>query len=127
MIPPTPTHITATLSVKNYPAALHFYTTAFHATLLHEVPGGGVAQLSVNGADFWIAEESPEHQNFSPHSLGGRRGSACSPPPKTLAPHAPRLSSPGAKLIVPVADQHGCRIGRILDPAGHYWEIAKSL
>ena len=30
-----------------------------------------VAQLSVEGCEFWIADESPEHQNFSPETLGG--------------------------------------------------------
>ena len=30
-----------------------------------------VARLSVDGAEFWLSDESPEHQNFSPESLGG--------------------------------------------------------
>ena len=30
-----------------------------------------VARLSVNGAEFWLSDESPEHHNFSPESLGG--------------------------------------------------------
>ncbi len=33
--------------------------------------GEVVAQLSVEGAEFWLADESPEHLNFSPESLGG--------------------------------------------------------
>ena len=32
---------------------------------------GVVARLSVNGAEFWLSEESPEHGNFSPESLSG--------------------------------------------------------
>jgi PhnB protein len=122
----SPTHITATLSVKNYPAALQFYITAFHATVLHEVPGGGVAQLSVNGADFWIAEESPEHLNFSPDFLGG---SSVRMLLITEDPHAlcAQAVAAGATQIVPVTDQHGWRLGLILDPAGHHWEIGKPL
>jgi PhnB protein len=33
----------------------------------------------------------------------------------------------GAKEVVPVADAHGWRIGRIVDPSGHHWEIARPL
>lgn len=33
--------------------------------------GAVVARLSVDGAEFWVADESPEHKNFSPESLGG--------------------------------------------------------
>lgn len=37
-----------------------------------EDPGGAVvSRLSVDGAEFWVADESPEHANFSPESLGG--------------------------------------------------------
>src|SRR5215510_8044971 len=63
--------VTATLSVRNWPQAIDFYITAFDARELYRVEGGGVAQLSVSGAEFWVAEESPQHLNFSPESLGG--------------------------------------------------------
>jgi PhnB protein len=35
--------------------------------------------------------------------------------------------SSGATSVVPVADNHGWRLGRILDPFGHHWEIGKLL
>src|SRR5262245_33735256 len=63
--------ITATLSVRNWARAIDFYKSALGATELYRVEGGGVAQLSVSGADFWVAEESPQNLNFSPESLGG--------------------------------------------------------
>jgi PhnB protein len=65
------TSVTATLSVRNWARAMDFYKAAFGASEIYCVPGGGVAQLSVAGAEFWVAEESPEHLNFSPESLGG--------------------------------------------------------
>ncbi|MGH9833961.1 MAG: hypothetical protein ACRD9Y_13150 [Blastocatellia bacterium] len=35
-----------------------------------EDPGGAVApRLAIEGAEFWLADESPEHENFSPESL----------------------------------------------------------
>src|SRR5262245_65395454 len=65
------TSVTATLSVRDWARAIDFYKAAFGASELYRVEGGGVAQLSVSGADFWVAEESVQHQNFSPESLGG--------------------------------------------------------
>ena len=62
---------TATLAVRNWARAVDFYKAAFGATELYRVEGGGVVQLSVAGAEFWVAEESPPHLNFSPDSLGG--------------------------------------------------------
>lgn len=120
------TRITATLSVRNWEAAFDFYKRAFNAVELYRVPGGGVGELAVAGASFWVADESPEHQNFSPESLGG-----CSvrmllivEDPKAVCAQA---IAAGAKEVRPVADEHGWRLGRIVDPFGHHWEIGKSL
>jgi uncharacterized glyoxalase superfamily protein PhnB/ribosomal protein S18 acetylase RimI-like enzyme len=120
------TRITATLSVRNWEQAMAFYKAAFGAVEKYSVPGDGVGQLDANGADFWVAEESPQHQNFSPESLGG-----CSvrmllivDDPAALCAQA---VAAGAKEIYPATDNHGWRIGRIVDPFGHHWEIAKPL
>jgi PhnB protein len=64
------------LSVRGGLAALAFYRAAFGATVLYQVGGTAanesvVAQLSIEGASFWVADESPEHDNFSPESVGG--------------------------------------------------------
>ena len=32
---------------------------------------GDCLRLSIDGAEFWLSDESPEHENFSPESLGG--------------------------------------------------------
>lgn len=118
------TRITATLSVRNWAAAMDFYKSAFGAVETYRVPGGGVGQLSVNGADFWVAEESPEHQNFSPQSIGGCSVRMLLIVEDPVAVCAQAVTA-GAKQIYPVADHHGWRIGRILDPFGHHWEIAR--
>ncbi len=120
------TSVTATLSVKNWSRAIEFYKAAFGATELYRVGGGGVAQLSVGGADFWVAEESPEHLNFSPESLGG-----CSVRMLLIvedpAAVCRRAVGAGAQLVSPVSDDYGWRLGRIVDPFGHHWEIARQL
>lgn len=62
------------LSVRRAASAIEFYQRAFRAEELFRVTddtGGVVARLSVDGAEFWIADESPKHSNFSPESLGG--------------------------------------------------------
>jgi len=35
--------------------------------------------------------------------------------------------SAGAIVVWPVSDQYGWRLGRIVDPFGHHWEIGKPL
>jgi len=44
--------------------------------------------------------------------------------PDTVAAHAVRA---GAKELSPGGDEHGWRLGRIIDPFGHEWEIGKPL
>ena len=120
------TAVTVTLSVRKWARAMDFYKAAFGAKELYRVEGGGVAQLSVSGAEFWVAEESPEHLNFSPESLGG-----CSvrmllvvKDPVAVCAQAIRA---GATEVVPVNDAHCWRLGRIVDPFGHHWEVGHPL
>jgi PhnB protein len=128
MAKPFQTAVTATLSVRNGARAVEFYRAAFGAEELYRVgdESGLVAQLSVGGAAFWVADESPEHLNFSPESLGG-----CSVRMLLIVedPDAVcnRAIAAGAKQVVPVAEEHGWRLGRIVDPFGHHWEVGKKL
>src|SRR2546430_14942301 len=64
------------LSVRRGRAAVDFYKAAFGAVEVYRVGGTDqheavVAQLSVGDASFWVTDESPEHANFSPESVGG--------------------------------------------------------
>lgn len=121
-----PTRLSATLSVRHWDQAVDFYKAAFAARELFRVPGGGVAQLAIDDAEFWVAEESTVHLNFSPETLGG-----CSvrmlllvEDPAAACAQAIRA---GATQIVPVAEAHGWLIGRIADPFGHHWEVARPI
>ena len=63
------TSIAPLLSVRNGAKAIEFYKAAFGADELFRVDddkGNVVAQLSVAGAEFWLADKSPDHANFSP-------------------------------------------------------------
>ncbi len=118
------------LSVRNGKKAIEFYCAAFGATEMHriEAPDGSVvALLSIDEAEFWLADESPENANFSPEYLGGssaRMILTVSDPDAIFQ----RAVSAGGKAIWPVADQpYGWRVGRLEDPFGHHWEIARPL
>src|SRR6202162_3283759 len=68
------TAIAPMLSVRNGMRAIEFYKAAFGAGELFRIDdesGAVVARLSVGAAEFWVADESPEHKNFSPESLCG--------------------------------------------------------
>lgn len=38
-----------------------------------------------------------------------------------------RAIAAGAREIVPVAEAYGWRLGRVVDPFGHHWEIGHPL
>jgi PhnB protein len=117
------------LSVRNGARAIEFYKAAFDATELFRIDnesGEVVAQLSAGRAEFWLADESPQHLNFSPESLGGgsvRMLLIVADPDAAFA----QAVAAGAKMVWPVANQHGWRVGRVVDPFGHHWEIGKRL
>lgn len=98
------------LSVRHGAKAVEFYIAAFGAEVLVRV-----------------ADESPEHFNFSPETLGGgtvRMIMIVDDPDSVFN----RALAAGAKVVWPVADQHyGWRVGRLADPYGHHWEIGKPL
>lgn len=120
------TQVTATLSVRDWARAMDFYGRAFDARELYRVPGGGVGQLAIEGAEFWVAEESPQHLNYSPETLGGCSARMLLLVEDPSAVQAQALAA-GAKELVPVADSHGWRLGRVVDPFGHHWEIGRPI
>jgi PhnB protein len=38
-----------------------------------------------------------------------------------------RAVDAGATLVSPAQDEYGWRLGRVVDPFGHHWEIGKPL
>ncbi len=125
----TPTTIAPFLSVRNGITAVNFYKAAFGATELFrhdDGTGSIVAKLAVDGAEFWLADESPEHKNFSPETLnGGTVRMVLTVDDPDAAFH--RAVAAGATIIWPMKNDYGWRIGRIVDPFGHHWEIGKPM
>ncbi len=119
------------LSVRRGRDAIEFYRAALGAVEDYRVGGTGeheavVAQLSVGEASFWVADESPPHENFSPESVGGgtvRMLLIVDDPRAALE----RAVAAGAVEVRAVSEEHGWLLGRIADPFGHHWEIGKPL
>jgi PhnB protein len=117
------------LSVRQGARAVEFYKAAFGAAEAFRIDapdGAVVARLTVAGAEFWVADESPEHHNFSPESLGGGTVRMVLTVPDPDAMFA-RAVSAGAKQVVAMEDNYGWRLGRVVDPFGHHWEIGRPL
>ena len=123
------TTIAPFLSVRRAADAVAFYAAAFGAVERFKIAspdGAVVAELAVEGASFWVADESPEHGNFSPETLNGGtvRMVLTVPNPDELFAQA---VAAGAQEIWPVAENYGWRLGRVADPFGHHWEIGYPL
>jgi PhnB protein len=117
------------LSVRNGARAVEFYKAAFGASEAFRIDapdGAVVARLAVAGAEFWVADESPEHFNFSPESLGGGTVRIVFTVPDPDAMFAKALAA-GAREVVAMKDDYGWRLGRVVDPFGHHWEIGRPL
>jgi PhnB protein len=106
--------------------AIALYREAFGATVVHLVGDGDdiVAQLGVGDAAFWIAPASAAMRRLSPLAIDGATG-------RTLLvvedPDAVvrQAVAAGAREASPVGEEHGWRLGRIVDPFGHEWEIGR--
>jgi PhnB protein len=132
-MPPTPTSaakrtsIAPWLAVPSAAQAVAFYTSAFGAKESYrlEDPGGGtVVRLSVNGAEFWLSEESEASINPCPIGGGTVRMILTLADPDTVFANALKA---GAVEIFPVGEDHGWRLGRFADPFGLHWEVGYQL
>ena len=126
--PTIATSLAPWLCVRGGARAVEFYKAAFGAVELFRMGDGEsvVARLSVEGAEFWLSDESPEHHNYSPESLGGitiRIILTVADPDAIFA----RAIKAGAKEVYPVTEEHDWRLGRVVDPFGHHWEIGRPL
>ena len=121
--------ISPQLSVRRGREAVEFYKSALGAEEIYRVAGTDehpavVSQLRIGEATFWVSDESPPTQHFSPESLGGTttRILLVTDDPAEVVARAVGL---GARGVYPVQEEHGWLMGRIEDPFGHHWEIGK--
>ena len=118
--------IVPNLLVHDAAAAVAWYRAAFGAEVAFRIgePGAeAFAMLTIGEARFFVADESPELGNPSPHTLGGSgvRIDLLAADPDGI--HA-RAVAAGGTEVSPVRDEeHGPRMGVVRDPFGHTWLI----
>jgi len=117
------TSIAPWLTVRDGALALEFYKNAFGAAVVYKLDtpdNSVVARLSVDGAEFWVSDGN------EPEPLGGNslRMILTVDDPDSVFDRALKA---GAKEIFPVGEEHGWRLGRLVDPFGLHWEVGKEL
>jgi PhnB protein len=132
------TEISPMLAVSDGNAAIDFYKAAFGAELLWHLGGGGkvVAGLSIGGAKFFLAHESPPHGTRAPASVGFTtvRIELFVDDPIAVLRHA---LAAGAIEHSPVQEHKHATTGpnqikrmlqgALVDPFGHMWLVGKIL
>src|ERR1700761_8536447 len=108
--------------------AISFYQQAFGATTGWSTPPAEdmVAQLLVNGAEFWVHPAGAEIGNPPPQSgeTAVRLMLIVEDPDAVFD----RAVAAGAVVRSPMQDHdYGWRDGSVVDPSGHRWEIGKPL
>jgi PhnB protein len=109
--------------------AIEFYKAALGASELFRIDaedGAVVARLSVGEADSGSLTSLRSTKTSAPSLL------AAVPVRMVMIVEHPdaafdRAVTAGATVVVPVSNQYGWRLGRIVDPFGHHWEIGKLL
>ena len=115
------------LSVRGGAGAIDFYKKAFGATEIMRMEHDGVvghAELKVDHATFYIADEYPDIGFIGPQTLGGT-SVMISIYVNDADAMVKRAEAAGAKVLRPVEDQfYGDRGGCVEDPYGHKWWFA---
>src|SRR5580765_8051879 len=121
--------ITPHLVCADAAKAIDFYKKAFNAEELSRLPGpdGKImhASLRIGDSVVMLSEEAPRWGSLGPKALKGS--------PVTIHIYTDdvdafvdRAVSAGAKITMPIADMFwGDRYGKIEDPSGHQWSVAK--
>ncbi len=132
------TQISPMLAVSDGNAAIAFYKAAFGAELLWHLDGGGhvVAGLSIDGAKFFLAHESPPHGTRGPASVGFTTVRVELFVDDPIMAQRKALAA-GAMERNPVVEHQHETIGpkpikrmlqgAVMDPFGHMWLIGKIL
>jgi PhnB protein len=113
------------LTVRNSVKAIEFYKSAFGAVEVYRLEGDNddlVARLSIDGSEFWVSNEPSK--SLDRESLGGGtvKMILTVEDPDTVFIRALKA---GAIEVFPIGEEHGWRLGRLVDPFGLYWEIGR--
>jgi PhnB protein len=117
------TSIAPWLSVSSSAQAVEFYASAFGAVetyRLEDPDGNAVVKLSINGAEFWLSDS--DNSNRGVLGGGSIRMILTVTDPDAVVEQALKA---GATEVFPVGEEHGWRLGRLVDPFGLHWEIGR--
>jgi PhnB protein len=123
------TTIVPFLVVQGGAKAVEFYTNAFKAAEVVRYDrddGKIISKMAIDGAEFCVGDEEPEFDNLSPKTIGGssvRIILTVSDPDEIFT----RALTAGASQICPITTEESWKIGKLLDPFGHIWEIGHPL
>lgn len=123
---PFETSIAPWLAVSDAEKVVEFYTAAFGAVEVYRLEGDdgklAVAQLAVEGAVFWVQDDS----EGSPEARGSgsvRMILSVEDPDSAFD----QAVAAGATEVAPVSEEYGWRTGRVIDPFGFDWELSRQL
>ena len=125
----TTTTLIPHIACRNANEAVEFYQRAFGAELLMKmnVPDDGRvmhADLSIDGARFYVVDEFPEQGGKSPQALGGSPVMLSLSVPDCDAVFAKAVEA-GCTVQMPLEDMFwGDRWGLLVDPYGHQWSVS---
>jgi PhnB protein len=116
------------LRVRGAAAAIEFYQRAFGAVevmRLEEESGRiGYAELRLGDVELALSDEYPEYGAVGPATLGSAGVALGLYVPDADATFAAAITA-GATERMPMRDEfYGDRTGSVVDPFGHWWNIA---
>jgi PhnB protein len=113
------------LAVSDAQKAVDFYAAAFGTVEVYRLEGDdgkvAVAQLAVDGAAFWVQEDS---ESGAAHGSTSVRMILTVEDPDSVFD---RAVAAGAIEVAPVSEEYGWRTGRVTDPFGYDWELSRQL
>jgi PhnB protein len=116
------------LMIRGAASAMDFYAKAFAAQEVMRFPGSGGtvghAEIRIEGAPVFLADEGPGPGLQSPQQYGGTPVSVCVYV-ADVDSFAKRAIAAGATVLRPLADQfYGERSVSLQDPFGHIWHFS---
>lgn len=127
MTAPNEARITPYICVSPALDAIAFYKQAFGATqeelYMDDQNRVSHAEIRVQGARIFLADEHPEINVLSPHSIGGSPITIVIQVPSDLDAFYQQALAAGATIERPMSTDDRPN-AKIIDPFGHHWYLA---
>jgi PhnB protein len=133
----TRTQISPMIAVADGKAAIAFYEQAFGAEVRWMIDAGGhvVAGMTIDGAEFFLADESPDNGHCAPANVGHTtvRIELFVADPEAAHARAVAAGATNRSAVTrheyPTTSGKPLRMdqGSVLDPSGHIWLLGRFL